>query len=294
MSITVKLIGGVGNQLFQYAFARSISSKLKTGIILDPYAFETSFKMKGYSYILDHFNIVNTRLAKSSDNFGLVWLYKHPWLFDQVINRFRFKNLINHRYYQEKGMPFNSEVFFKKDGTFFNGFWQTEKYFKDLTAEIRKEITLKEPFSSHSAKIEQEISHSVAVSLHIRRYIPEGQKSGFRNCPVEYYERAIEYILAWEPAARFFLFSDDYDCVKNNFNMSKYPVTLVDNDNDKNCEDIILMSHCRHHIISNSTFSWWGAWLNPDPKKIVIAPKDWPTPPKNDIRDLVPEEWIKI
>lgn len=113
---------------------------------------------------------------------------------------------------------------------------------------------------------------------------------------MDYYNSAIKKITDREPSPHFFIFSDDYEWAVENFKSLPYPVTCVNNSADKNYEDITLMSHCRHNIIANSTFSWWGAWLNNNPNKMVVAPERWFNIKKasTDTRDVIPETWIKL
>lgn len=295
MSIIVQIIGGVGNQLFQYAFARSMAAKRGTDFKFDISPLDTDFFISnGYGFFLNRFNIKKTELAKDKDLYGLVWLVRHSKIFNFIHNKFRLRYFLKHFFYHEESFSFISEVFQKK-ALYFEGFWQSEKYFKDIADEIREEISLKENMSEHSQAIDKEISRTKAISLHIRRYAHENSKPWFGFCSLEYYKKAAEIIVQKMPDAHFFIFSDNYDWVRENFKDFDHPYTLVENSNEQNCDDIILMSHCKHHIIANSSFSWWGAWLNPSPTKIVIAPKVWfAHAKKNNTKDLLPEEWIKI
>ncbi|MCX6719146.1 MAG: alpha-1,2-fucosyltransferase [Candidatus Taylorbacteria bacterium] len=293
MSIIVQTIGGLGNQLFQYAFARSVSDRLGTDFKLDISPFNTFYKDVNNPYVLERFNTKVT-LAADSDMFGLVWLRGHNQLFNFLYNRLRLKYLMKKRYYHEKGFPFDPGVF-PRDNIYFEGFWQTQKYFEHIAGPLRTELTLKDPLSALSAEMDGRIRKTVSVSIHVRRYADEAKIPWFGFCSVDYYERAAKLIREKVPNCVFYLFTDNHDWVRRNFQSFTYPYIAVENTSDKSHEDITLMSHCKHHIIANSSFSWWGAWLNPDPKKIVIAPKVWfEHAKKNDTRDLLPEEWVKI
>ena len=293
MTLIVKLNGGLGNQLFQYAFARGVSTRMKTSFRLDTTPFHTYYKLDLYA--LSHFNI-QENIAKDSDMFGLVWLRKYNTFFNFIYHRLRFNRLLHPWYYMEKTFMYDRDVFLAKKTTYFDGFWQTEEYFKDIADIIRKEITLKAPFSPYSQTIDDKIQKTQSVSIHARRFHAESrEKPWHRLCPPEYYEHAIELIANRVLCPHFFIFSDSYEWAVEAFKDLKYPFTIVKNGNDKNYEDMILMSHSKHHIIANSSFSWWGAWLNPRKDKIVIAPQTWfENAPKNNIQDLVPKEWIKI
>jgi len=290
MSIIVQLYGGLGNQLFQYAFARGVSAKLQCHYRLDNGAFGRYYMLDKYA--LQHFNL-EEKLARTGDFCGFVWLRNHNTLFTLLYERLRLKKIMNPWYYKQKYFPFDPAVF-TRDHTYFAGFWQTEKYFKHIAPEIRRELTLKKPLGPKAAEIAEQMEKTEAVSIHVRRYAADAGPM-FGYCRQEYYDAAMDHISKRIPNARFFLFSDDYDWVRRNFKTGNHKVTIVDNGLERHFEDLALMAKCRHQIIANSTFSWWGAWLNPNPNKIVIAPKIWfANFPKNDTRDLIPEEWIKM
>ncbi len=293
--LIVKLNGGLCNQIFQYAFARALSSKRKIDFALDVTPFYTYYTADPYG--LSKFNI-KENIAKESDLGGFVWLRKHNAFFNFLYHRLRLKKIIKPWYYGEKTFTYDQEVFSSK-ALYFEGFWQSEKYFKDIADEIRKEITLKAPFSTHSLELLKKIEETNSVSIHVRRYASEHIRPWHGFCSAEYYIEAINQIASKVPSPNFFIFSDNYPWVIENFLPKlkglEYNFTLVENDNDKNAEDLILMSKCKHHIIANSSFSWWGAWLNPSKEKIVIAPQKWfANAPKNNTVDLIPNSWIKI
>jgi len=296
--IIVKIIGGLGNQLFQYAFARSVSLRLKTDFKLDVNSFNTYYKIRKYS--LNHFNI-KQRFAKDSDFFGFVWFIKQNKLFNTFYKYLRLKSKLMPFYYPERTFHFDPRVF-SKNGTYFDGFWQTEKYFKDIESLIRKELTLVNPFSKESEILLEKIKKLNAISIHVRRYVTSADKS-FSNtsdihgtCSMDYYKKAIEYVARHERNPHFFVFSDNYEWVVENFKSLPYSITCVKNDDEKDYEDLILMASCKHNIIANSSFSWWGAWLNSNKNKIVIAPSRWFNNVKKSVytKDVVPESWIKM
>ncbi|HVB19813.1 MAG TPA: alpha-1,2-fucosyltransferase [Candidatus Paceibacterota bacterium] len=293
--IIVKLEGGLGNQLFQYAFARSVSSKLETDFRLDTNPFHTYYTLHKYS--LNHFNI-QEKFARDSDFFGFVWVRKRHKVFNTFYRYLRLKKKLMPFYYPERTFHFDPSVF-SKDGVYFDGFWQTGKYFKNIETELRNEIALKEPFSNYSQGIFEEIKTSTAVSIHVRRadYVTNKSSNIYHGtCSMDYYQKAMEYISQRVSSASFFIFSDDYDWAIENFKSLPHPVTCVKNTAEKNYEDLLLMASCKHNIIANSSFSWWGAWLNRTEGKIVIAPKQWFNNVKTAVntRDIVPEAWIKI
>ncbi len=177
----------------------------------------------------------------------------------------------------------------KKD-IFLRGFWQNEKYFNDIRPAIRQDFQLKDGLaSSYYSNIHRDIQAVSSVSIHIRRgdflNIPR-----FAVCSNDYYMKAMAYIAERVSDPIFYVFSDDLPWVKENFR-SERPVIFVERCN-LDCEELLLMSACKHHIIANSTFSWWGAWLGTD-DSIVIAPANWFTDGQN-LHDFIPEHWVKM
>jgi len=180
---------------------------------------------------------------------------------------------------------------------YLDGYWQSEKYFCDFRLAIQNEIKLKNEESECYKNILSEIgSIQSPISLHIRRGDYEHDpiiKKILSCCTMSYYDQAIKFVTRDLTGVKFFIFSDDINWVKENFKIN-FPVFYVTGNNITNYEEMILMSKCKHNIIANSSFSWWGAWLNENPGKIVVAPKKWFNNPKADQKDIIPESWIKI
>lgn len=178
------------------------------------------------------------------------------------------------------------------------GLWQNEGWFAPVTNLIRHEFTFPPIADDANAALSRQIQSTNAVSLHVRRgdYLTEPNFASVAHvCSIEYYERAVAYIASRVPIPVFYIFSDELDWVKQHL-VIPYPCVYVDaNEGGKNYEDMRLMSLCRHHIIANSTFSWWGAWLNAKPDKIVIAPEKW-LPKSNGAaaRHVIPPNWISM
>lgn len=289
--IIVKLIGGLGNQLFQYALGRHLAHIHNTKLKLDIIGFET---YKPHSYNLKHFNIIeNLATKKEIDQFkkykrksGKIWFLYNRLMADKS------------KYVQEQRFDFDPSILVMGNDVYLNGYWQTEKYFKNIEEIIRREFTLKNHLSQYSKNVEGKILKTNAISLHVRRgnLVTNPVYNSFHGlCSLEYYQNAIAYMTKRILSPHFFIFSDDYEWIVENFKSLQYPVTYIKNGDDKNFEDLILMSRCKHHIIANSSFSWWGAWLNPGQNKIVITPKKWFTnAPKNNTKDLLPDTWISL
>lgn len=299
--IIVRLIGGLGNQMFQYAVGRHLAEKNSTLLKLDLSGFETC-KLRRYELhcfeIGQHVATIeeietfkresNTRLSKLIYNIG---------------KKLSFSNYPTSDFYQdniiinEKHFSFDPSVLEAKGNIYLDGYWQSEKYFSAIRDILLREFTIKYEQDYRNMELAKLIRSTESVSIHIRRgdYVHEpvtNQYHGF--CSLDYYQKAVNQIVQKIPNCHFYVFSDDPLWVSENFKLD-YPATLVDhNDASTNYEDLRLMSLCRHNIIANSSFSWWGAWLNSNPEKIVCAPERWFNDPTLDTRDLIPESWIKI
>ncbi len=176
------------------------------------------------------------------------------------------------------------------------GYWQSERYFKAFEPVIRQDFIFKEPLDERNAELALEISNTPSVSLHVRRgdYVNDPKNSNVMDvCSLEYYREAINHIAKRIEHPVFYIFSDDISWVKKHLSMA-FPCVYIDhNDGLESYKDMQLMSLCQHHVIANSSFSWWGAWLNPDPEKIVVAPKHWFRNGNND-SDLIPDAWVRL
>lgn len=301
--IITRLSGGLGNQMFQYAIGRALSLRKNTELVLDISSF-SSIK-KGETpriYLLDNFNILG-RIATEDDYRKLGLSNIKNKNFKAIIQRkiFRLQESLRpiskKKFLLERSFTFDKEVLNAPNNCLISGVWQSAKYFEEIKDAIRKEFTLSRSLlSSEISKILNEIeSTPQSVSLHIRRgdYIENvatNKKHGV--CSAEYYRKATKYILNNFPEARFFIFSDDIEWVKTNFKIPA-PVSYASSVHIKDYVELILMSKCKHNIIANSSFSWWGAWLNSNPNKIVVSPQKWFTS-TTDTKDLIPKSWIRL
>jgi hypothetical protein len=180
--------------------------------------------------------------------------------------------------------------------TYLSGYWQSYRYFDDIADQLRTELTPLTPPTPKDSKLIRSMISTNSVSVHVRRgdYITQKAAAAFHgNSSVEYYDKALAKICTLVQDPRFFVFSDDLGWVKNNM---KFPgaTNFVDhNDGDTAFQDLRLMSTCKHHIIANSSFSWWGAWLNPNDKKIVVAPSLW-FADHRQTPTLIPKSWLRV
>ncbi|NTV98925.1 MAG: alpha-1,2-fucosyltransferase, partial [Chlorobiaceae bacterium] len=183
--------------------------------------------------------------------------------------------------------------------TWIEGYWQSEKYFDAISRDIAREFRIITPLSPKSTETKKLIGSTESVSVHVRRgdYVAEDYRGRIHGpLKISYYAEALDIIAQKKRSPHLFIFSDDIPWVKENLRFD-FPARYVDhNDERSGFEDLHLMSLCRHNIIANSTFSWWGAWLNRNPTKIVIAPKQWfPDPKMNSLTsDLIPDSWIRL
>lgn len=280
----VKFQGGLGNQMFQYALYRKFQS-----MGYDTYADLYYYKQAKYEarplqlFVFD----INLREADRKDVIRLSGNEDH-WL-DIVW----LKHIGKKTYFREKNICFNKEIL-KKDNGYFHGFWQSEKYFSEIEDILAKEFIFSKVVQDDQINRQIRLrlqEDEKAVSVHVRRgdYLNHPMYGGI--CMEDYYKNAIDYIQQRVEGARFYLFSNDMAYVQDKFQGDEFAY-VENNLEDKGYMDMYLMSLCRHHIIANSSFSWWGAWLSQSPSKIVVAPLRW----LNGVpaQDIIPDRWVTL
>ena len=288
--VIVKLIGGLGNQMFEYALGRALAKRNNTEMKLDVSGFKDDPNKRIYS--LGFFNTIQNfatppeiaEFKKYDWKKGKFWFWYNRLFADST------------KYVREKGFNFEEKILILKSPLYLEGFWQTEKYFEEIKNIIKKEFTLKNSLSNQSKLFEERINGTESISLHVRRgdYVSDKHTNEWHgSCSLKYYNQAIKIISEKVKNPNFFIFSDDPDWIKENI-IPPFPTIYLPGNTEHPEEDMHLMSRCKHNIVANSSFSWWGAWLNKNENKIVIAPKQWFNTPKIDTRDILPESWIKI
>jgi hypothetical protein len=300
MKIVVRIQGGTGNQLFQYAFARGVSAKLGCEYLIDRRVCDDArydpHKIHR-KYSLDLFK-TKVPVADDSVMFGFVGIRKYYKAFDTFYKYLRGKRFFMPFYYPERTFAYDPEVWNINRTTYFDGDWQTDKYFSHIADEIRAEVTAARPLSEQTKKTIEEIRKVTAVSLHVRRgdYVTDPLAAVMHGtCTMEYYQAAIAHIEKNLQNPHFFIFSDDFAWASENFKTLKHPVTCIKGSEVSDYEDLSMMRECKHHIIANSSFGWWGAWLNPRKDKIVIAPKVWfRNAPKANTKDIYADNWVRL
>lgn len=265
-----RLIGGLGNQLFQYAVGRHLAHRKQTQLKLDISAFNR-YKLRHYE--LGVFNILEDFFNESG-----------------IGNTYEV-------YHEKEKFKFDSGVFDCEGDVYLSGSWQNEGYFRDIGDIIRNEFTLKHSLDKKNREMLKMIGDCQSVGVHIRRgdYVNNPVTNEFHGvCPLEYYLKGITVMIQEVTSPHFFVFSDDHQWAKANIK-TEAPVTIVSiNDLEKGYEDLRLMEHCKHFIIANSTFSWWAAWLSVSKEKIVVAPLKWINTSSLDAADLIPKTWKVI
>jgi len=292
--VIVRLMGGLGNQMFQYAAARRIALVHNVPLKLDISWFA---RRRDRAYGLHALNIKEA--LATPDELGQI-----TGPSTRGIGRFvfwlrrRFKIGYGWTWIHERGLcPFDPRVFDARERTYLDGYWQSEKYFSDVADTIRREFTVDFPGDGSSRELADRMATSESVSVHIRRgdYVSDPRKREARSvCAPDYYRRCTTRVADLLAKPHLFLFSDDPDWVAANLRF-EHPTTLVSTvPARRDHEDLRLMSACRHHIIANSSFSWWAAWLNPHSDKLVLAPRRWMNDPRVDDRDVVPPGWVRV
>ncbi|MVF12933.1 alpha-1,2-fucosyltransferase [Ketobacter sp. MCCC 1A13808] len=291
--IILQLNGGLGNQLFQYAAALAASKKYHRPILIETSMLQTD-------------SLRNLEIDKLSIP-GLA-AYKHDNSLFECILKFKvlkkvmfyFSRIFHLKFvYVEHSFNYDPNFFraIKETKTIFLfGYFQSYRYFTRIRRELRASF-LPNKISDISKPLQKEIQESMSVSLHVRRgdYVSSKETNDFHGvCSLEYYDAAISYIQNNVLNPTIYVFSDDLDWVQNNMQIPCSHVFVDHAFSNNHFDDFSLMMACKHNIIANSSFSWWAAWLNDYPEKIVICPDKWFASKKIVTTDLIPEKWVSI
>lgn len=290
--VTVRIFGGLGNQLFQYAFGRALSLKKNTGLLLDYYdqIIRADIDEESLTKITDVFDLpVKLYIGKTRKKLINRRILSYlDWLIRKIY-------LMNSRLITENNYDYLKEKIEKSKKVYLVGYWQSEKYFADIKDVIGSDFKFKIERQVNNLDLYKEITSSNSVSLHVRG-IDYKNYPFYRRCDVKYYLEAIDIICKNNSELKTFIFTDDIDNVERNYKeLLKFSkIVNVKANFSSDAIDLLLMSKCKHNVIANSSFSWWGAWLNKNPNKIVIAPKKWFIDPEYSDEDIVPLTWNKI
>lgn len=286
--IYVRLAGGLGNQLFQYAAARALALRNGSEVILDLRDLDKGPRHAVFG--LEKFKI-RAQIAQDAD-LPPSRLKPLRYLFWRTFGT-------TPRFIRERGLCLNRTVLEASDDVYLHGYWQSEGYFADCAHILREELEFAFIPGAETARMMEAIqAETVSVSVHLRRgdYVSTtGGRLTHGVCDEVYYARALDRVRAEVgPNLRVFVFSDDPAWAKDNLRLD-CAMTLVDvNDALSAHDDLRLMAACRHHIIANSTFSWWGAWLDPRSDKVVVAPRQWFSDARLSNYDILPAAWIAV
>lgn len=283
--VITRLIGGLGNQLFQYAAARRIAHFSGLPLRLDVSAYR-SYDLHRYG--LAPFNL-KAEIATAED------LRPYQRRLTSAISR-RAQQYLPvrwRRFISEPHFHFAPEILEARGSAYLSGYWQSEQYFTDIEPLIRDEIRVVTPPGGRDVEVMAAIESCTSVSMHVRRGDYVGHET-HGVCSPEYYRDAMAYMRDGDAGARFFLFTDDPTWARMTFGKDPAVILVDHNGPERDYEDFRLMTLCRHHIIANSTFSWWVAWLAGHSDKLVIAPRRWFAIDTVDSSDLVPERWIRL
>lgn len=285
--IAVRLMGGLGNQMFQYATGLALASIHSTELKLDLSWFDTQSKRK---YELDTLRTSVTALSRAE-------------FHRQQLGSFRafFQRLRNHErlipYTEKDPLLYEKELCEISHSVLLIGYWQSYKYFIGIRDQLLREFLPAEKLHAKDQLLADKINAGTSVSVHVRRgdYVKIAAIQKYHGlCRLEYYEAAIKKIQSAEYDPQFFIFSDDIAWAIEHIKPDG-PTVYVSRDHQApSVVDMHLMSLCKHNIIANSSFSWWSAWLNQDPQKIVITPSNWLVDRNVETTDLIPDKWISI
>jgi len=277
---TVRICGGLGNQLFQYALGRALALRTDSQLQLD-----LSFygKRRHRTFELDKLPIeaeftLPTRALRAK----------------QRCESFLQKAFRSTKSYQEPHHHYDPHFESVQLPVTIAGYFQSERYFRTHSETIRTELTVPQPEDAESLDIARQMSQCTPTALHIRRgdYITSpSARQVYASCPIDYYTHAMESIPGNDPV---FVFSDDTPWAKQNLPAVKQLVFAGENSPRTALADLWLMTQAHHHIIANSSLSWWGAWLAGAQKGTTYAPRQWFVDPTLQDHDLVPNHWVRI
>lgn len=291
--IVVNLMGGLGNQMFQYALGRKLSMLQQTMLFLDCTFLNTPNPLHiKREYELDIFKIqAKTATVTELKEFESI---KNNPLIRKIYQW--MPGFFSYHLVTEKGHAFDPAVLKAPINSWVNGFWQTEKYFSDIADVIRSDFEFKLPSTGLNKTLSEKIRSCESLGIHIRRgdYTNPDIMAYHGMCSENYYYDALEIIRKKATVQELFIFSDDMEWVNKHLKFDLPTTTIIHNTGKNSFEDMRLMSLCKHNIVANSSFSWWGAWLNRNKNKVVIAPKVWIADKNTDTKDVVPENWIRL
>lgn len=279
--IIVKLMGGHSNQMFQYATARQLALQSKTSLKLD---------LSWFDSISEN----DTTRVYELDAYTIEEHIYTPTFLSRILHKLGYIT-----YYHEPSFSYSSAIKELGPNVHLEGYFQSWKYFDEIRDTIVSDFSYRQQPNDANAKLLKTIQNDPrAVSLHIRRgdYVTNSNANSFHGLKdIKYYKAALKEIKKHIKSPNLYVISNDPEWCRKNLDLG-VPTIIVDNNTGEKsgAEDMRLMRACKHNILANSSFSWWGAWLNENPDKIVVAPKQWFNDESIDTSDLIPESWIRL
>ncbi|WP_437880300.1 alpha-1,2-fucosyltransferase [Pseudomonas sp. LRF_L74] len=292
--IITNVIGGLGNQMFQYAAGRALSIRHNVPLLLDIRGFEGYGLHNGFE--LSRIFAGPFAIASEKDVKSLLEWRISP-LVQKALRRPALRRFSGKHYLIEPHMHYWSGFDRAPEHAYLYGYWQVPEYFSSINDVLRKEFSFKQGLKGANLDIWEKMQGCESVSIHIRRgdYISNIKASAIMAaCGLDYYRGAVSHFLEKPTAPVFFIFSDDLAWVKENLKIPAQAFYIEHNTGVESYNDMRLMAGCKHNVIANSSFSWWGAWLNDNLDKIVIAPKIWFKKSSMSSKDLVPKSWLRF
>ena len=286
-------MGGLGNQMFCYAAGRAVA--LRNGV-------ESKLDTRGYPDSDQRiFELQRYQIAATAANDSELKRCDRRSLHKPVnraIKKLQFWRSYGQTWnFRQRGFAFDPEFLKIGPDAYVEGLFQSEKFFSGYESVIRDELRLKEPLDAANSAMAGQMRSCESVSLHVRRtdYITNPNYAQvLACCDLSYYEKAIQLVLERTVSPAFFIFSDDLDWCRTHLNLNQPHVFVDLNGSEAPWFDLHLMSECKHHVVANSTFSWWGAWLAESEEQMVIAPRRWFSSGKFEDVDIIPERWQRI
>lgn len=298
--IITRLIGGLGNQMFQYAAGRALSESTGQKLRLDLTSLRKYRLHQGYQ-----FNEIFTGDFQIASNLDLFTVLGFRMRRDTRGSASPDPSVLQKRLGRKVNQPTHNywEGFDSLSGPkYLSGYWQSEKYFKGSREKIAQTFTFRDILTDENKRISDNILNSTSVSVHVRRgdYVSNPNVKAFHGiCEWPYYHKAIEHMRASLSRPHFFVFSDELQEARHELGQAEDITYVTGNVGHLSYYDMMLMSQCKHHIIANSSFSWWGAWLAnahgyTDDGHIVISPKNWFARSTETIEDIYMPNWLRF
>jgi len=294
-AIVSNLIGGLGNQMFQLACGQALALRAGLPLVLALDQFVGYKLHQGYE--LARVFAVDVPTATPEQLSDLLGTYRFPLMRRLVPHLAPGQRCHGRAWFEPADGRFLPGVLAASGPTYLQGYWQSESYFDDAQAALRATLQFREPPCAANAAWLSRIAACTSVSLHLRRgdYISNLKNQGiYAVCTPAYYRAAISRMLDSHPQAHFFVFSDELAWAREMLASCRHPVHFVDHNRGADSyNDLRLMSHCQHHVIANSSFSWWGAWLGQRPGQRVVAPQRWFIDPMRGV-NIMPARWERL